>query len=79
MIRLVLPIYTKEYVMSLKAFHIAFITLSALLTFGLAVYAMTSVEGTMRFAWAALAVAGGILLVLYGIRFLKKMKHVGFF
>ncbi len=65
--------------MSLKAFHIAFISISAVLTFGLAVYSMTTVEGSMRFAWAALAVAGGILLVLYGIRFLKKMKHVGFF
>ncbi len=64
--------------LSLKAFHIAFITLSALLTFGLAAYAFFEVEGPLRFVWTLGAVAMGGVLITYGIRFLKKMKDIGY-
>ncbi|MCH8122614.1 MAG: hypothetical protein IH853_05780 [Bacteroidetes bacterium] len=63
--------------MSLKAFHIAFITVSTLLTFGMGVYAFLEVDGAMRFVWTLAALLAGILLIVYGMRFLKKMKHLG--
>lgn len=62
--------------LSLKAFHIAFITVSSLLTFGLAVYAFLRVEGAMGFVWALAAILGGAALIVYGMRFLKKMKDI---
>lgn len=67
--------------MSLKAFHIFFITLSVLSSFGFAVWSMlkfTSDGGIGFVAVAILSVAAGIGLILYGIRFLKKLKHVSF-
>ncbi|MBO6573889.1 MAG: hypothetical protein JJ896_00610 [Rhodothermales bacterium] len=62
--------------MSLKTLHIVFITLSALLAGGSAVYALMTVDGVMGFVWAALAVASGVGLVVYGRRFLEKMKQL---
>ena len=67
--------------MSLKAFHIAFITISTLLALGLSLLAFQSFaenhNGLLALAGiAAAACAAG--LVLYGVRFLKKLRHVSF-
>ena len=67
--------------MSLKAFHIFFIAVSAILSFGLAVWALLTYlrEGDARMIAAMLiGVASGAGLVVYGIRFLKKLKFVSF-
>lgn len=65
--------------MSLKAFHIFFIAVSILLAFGFAAW---EIKGFAE-GGNALQLAGGILsvivavgLILYGIRFMKKLKHV---
>jgi hypothetical protein len=58
--------------MSLKAFHIAFITLATLLALWLAVWA--SGNGFPLLAAGAAVAAVG--LVIYGVWFLKKMKGV---
>ncbi len=67
--------------MSLKAFHIVFICLSILLAFGCAVWALITYSSggspTLLLA-AAGAVICGIGLIIYGIRFLKKLKNVNF-
>lgn len=60
--------------MSLKAFHIAFITCSTLLALGLAGWAWT--HGFAGLAVGGVAVA--VLLVVYGAWFLKKMKGVSY-
>jgi hypothetical protein len=67
--------------MSLKAFHIAFITLSSLMCFGcgawgLSQYVRTNDFGQLLFAIAGLV--GGIGLIVYGIRFLRKLKGISF-
>ena len=67
--------------MSLKAFHIFFIILSVLCAFGFALWSMMSYSTNgdlMLVAAAVIAFAAGIGLILYGIRFLKKLKHVSF-
>ena len=63
--------------MSLKVFHIVFISISALLALGLAGYAVSELTGWTRFIWAGFSLASGIGLAFYGRRFLKRMKHVG--
>ena len=62
--------------MSLKTFHIVFITVSTVLSFGMAAYAFFEVEGGMRFLWIVLSLAIGIVLILYGQAFMKKMKDI---
>lgn len=62
--------------MSLKAFHIVFISLSAVLAGGSAVYAITAVEGPLAYVWAGVAVLAGVGLILYGRRFLAKMRQL---
>jgi hypothetical protein len=67
--------------MSLKAFHIVFIVISALCAFGFSYWSMMTFtsEGDMALVVAAvLSFACGIGLILYGLRFLKKLKHVSF-
>jgi len=61
--------------MSLKAFHIVFIVLSVGTTAGFGVWALTSPEGYTALGLASLAAA--VLLVVYGIAFLNKMKREG--
>lgn len=58
--------------MSLKAVHIVFISLSVLLAFGFglwSIYFHHMLVGLVSFAI-------GIVLILYGIRFLRKLRHV---
>ena len=67
--------------MSLKAFHIVFVVFSALLAFGfsawsLALYSSTGNSNTLIVAFLSLFAGSG--LIFYGIRFLKKLKHVSF-
>ena len=68
--------------MSLKAFHILFITLSTALGLGFAVWCFRYASGTnhaLYWVFGGLSLAGAAWLPLYGARFLRKMKHVGFF
>lgn len=65
--------------MSLKFFHIFFITLSVVLAFGFSFwlfrnYSATGGAGTLVAAIATAICGGG--LIVYGKMFLKKLKHV---
>jgi hypothetical protein len=67
--------------MSLKAFHIVFVTLSSILAFVFAVWEFSRYQANGEFlelAWALLAFASGAGLIFYGIRFLKKLRKVSF-
>ncbi len=67
--------------MSLKAFHILFVALSTLLA---VLFAAWSFQGFVESASAAMltAAVGAILfavgMVVYGVWFLRKLKHVSF-
>ena len=66
--------------MSLRFFHILFIALSALMSLVVGIWAIDAYRTDGAATWAALAVlalAGGGLLVIYGTRFLKKMRKLG--
>jgi uncharacterized membrane protein len=60
--------------MSLKAVHLIFVTLLTALSFGCAAWAFTS--GNPFFG--ALAVMAGILVIIYGVYFLKKLKKISY-
>ncbi|MEJ0091045.1 MAG: hypothetical protein WDM80_15045 [Limisphaerales bacterium] len=60
--------------MSLKAFHLIFVTLLTALTFGCAAWAFAM----GRPVFGALAVAAGILVIIYGVYFLKKLKKISY-
>jgi hypothetical protein len=64
--------------MSLKAFHVVFVTASALLAFGFAAWCFGAVPepGGGRLAAGAASVLVGIGLVGYEAWFLKKMRGV---
>ena len=60
--------------MSLKAFHLIFVTLLTTLSFGCAAWAFA--DGRRLFG--ALGIAAGILVIIYGIYFLKKLKKISY-
>lgn len=60
--------------MSLKAFHLIFVTLLTGLSFGCAAWAFSA--GSM--AWGTIGIAAGILVIVYGIYFLKKLKKISY-
>jgi len=60
--------------MSLKAFHLIFVTLLTSLAFGCAAWAFQAGSAV----WGATAIGTGILVIIYGIYFLKKLKKVSF-
>jgi hypothetical protein len=64
--------------MSLKGFHVVFVSASALLAFGFAAWCIRAVPdpGTGRLLSAAASVLAGIGLVVYEAWFLKKMRGV---
>ena len=67
--------------MSLKAFHLVFITISTLLAFGLAAWLWQSYAhgGTTRdLLLALLSAASGVALIVYGKFFLKKLKNISY-
>lgn len=66
--------------MSLKAFHVLFITISVALTVYFAVWALNSYRasgGAAYIAIAALSLAVGAGLVVYELAFLKKTRQRG--
>jgi len=76
--------------MSLKFFHIAFITLSSLLCFGFSLWCFNNflgnpIEaafkndfGSLNLVMGIIAFILGIGLIVYGKRFLKKLKEMGY-
>lgn len=67
--------------MSLKTFHIFFIALSILLAIGFGVwevreYADGGASGRLIAASLSFLVAAG--LIVYGVRFVRKLKHIGY-
>ncbi len=67
--------------MSLKSFHIFFIGCAVLLAFGFSLWAFQSyaaVPGIVMLSTGIVSMLIGIGLIVYGIRFLKKLKHVSF-
>lgn len=67
--------------MSLKTFHIFFISLSSIFTFGFGVWLLQSfstINEIGSLIGAILAFLSGVGLIIYGIRFLRKLQHVRF-
>jgi hypothetical protein len=60
--------------MSLKAFHLIFVTLLTSLSFGCAAWAF--MDGRVIFGWTG--VAAGMLVIVYGVYFLKKLKKISY-
>jgi hypothetical protein len=60
--------------MSLKAFHLIFVTLLTALSFGCAAWAFQS--GSVF--WGVAGVVAGFLVIVYGIYFLKKLKKISY-
>jgi hypothetical protein len=60
--------------MSLKAFHLIFVTLLTTLSLGVAVWAFLT--GKIIFGIAGIVAA--ILVIFYGIYFLKKLKKISY-
>ena len=66
---------------SLKAFHIVFIVASILLSIGFGVWALLGfldAGGAFTLIVALASFGVGVLLVAYGIRFVHRLKHVGY-
>ena len=65
--------------MSLKAFHIVFIGISILLALGCGVYEFNNYAtsgGIVHIFLGTIAIAAAGGLVVYAIRFMRKLKHV---
>jgi hypothetical protein len=68
--------------MSLKAFHLLFITAASALAFGFGVWELRdyrSAEGHSLNLWLGLgSLATGVGLIVYGRYFLRKLKKIGY-
>ncbi len=65
--------------MSLKAFHIVFVTLSTLLAVWFSTWSFGQHRGGAGALYLVLGICGAVLvvaLIVYGVWFLKKMKDV---
>jgi hypothetical protein len=60
--------------MSLKAFHLIFVTLLTTLSFGFSVWAFLA----GKIIFGVLGIVAGILVIIYGIYFLKKLKKISY-
>jgi len=60
--------------MSLKAFHLIFVTLLTTLSFGFSAWAFF----LGKIVFGALGIITGILVIIYGIYFLKKLKKISY-
>ena len=60
--------------MSLKAFHLIFVTLLTALSFSCAAWAFAAGKPV----FGGTAVAAGILVIIYGVYFLKKLKKISY-
>lgn len=66
--------------MSLKAFHIFFISISVLLAVGMGIMTLRTFLETHEMAqlgWCLLSFAAAIVLIIYGLRIRKKLENVG--
>jgi hypothetical protein len=67
--------------MSLKAFHILFVTFSTLLAFGFGAWALHSYSSSSALTdllMGMVSLALGIGLIWYGKYFLKKLKNISY-
>ena len=67
--------------MSLKAFHLVFVTVSAILGLGFGAWAIADYRrggSTASLWWGLGSLAGSAVLVVYGRWFLRKLKGVGY-
>jgi len=67
--------------MSLKAFHLFFISISVLMFFGIAYRQGAAYSGNgsvVDLVWAAAAAAGGLGLIAYEVAFLRKTKQISY-
>jgi hypothetical protein len=60
--------------MSLKAFHLIFVTLLTALSFGCAAWAFSA----GKTFWGVAGIGAGIFVIVYGIYFLKKLKRISY-
>lgn len=60
--------------MSLKAFHIAFISLCVVLALVLAAWSFAFVEGPMEVVWGNLSLLAAGALIIYARQFRRKMQ-----
>jgi len=67
--------------MSLKAFHLVFVTVSAILGLGFGAWAIADYRRTgsaESLWWGVGSLAGTAALIVYGRWFLRKLKGVGY-
>ena len=67
--------------MSLKAFHVLFVTLSTLLAVGFGLWSaerFLEAGGAAPLAWAVAGFAAAASLVTYGLWFLRKLRGVSY-
>jgi len=67
--------------MSLKAFHLIFVTALSSLAFGCSAWKFKAYADnhlSKDLIWAIVALLGGIAVIVYGKYFLKKLKNVSF-
>ena len=67
--------------MSLKAFHLVFVTASVLLMLGVGAWCFAQYRdggGSSQLAYCGLSLLSAAGLVVYGRIFLKKLKHISF-
>jgi hypothetical protein len=67
--------------MSLKAFHLIFVTALSSLTFGCAIWKFVSYSRehvNADLVWAIASLLAGVAVLIYGKYFLKKLKNVSF-
>ncbi|NNE36350.1 MAG: hypothetical protein HKN13_14020 [Rhodothermales bacterium] len=65
--------------MSLKALHIVFVASSTLLLAGIGLWQLVGYfggAGTLSLLWGLCAFGVAVLLVIYGVNFLKKLKKI---
>lgn len=68
--------------MSLKAFHVIFITVSSLMLFGFGAWMLRAYRGPegvgSDLAWSVATIVAGVSLLVYEGFFLKKLKNVSY-
>ncbi len=67
--------------MSLKSFHLLFIVASILLSAGLGIRSLRvflEEQALSQLAWGLLAFGAALALMVYGWRFVKKLKDVSY-
>ncbi len=64
--------------MSLKAFHVAFIFLSAALASGFAAWCFAQQPQVSYLVAGVVSAAAAVALAAYGIRFIRKTKDLGY-